>query len=107
MGLDRRGLAPSSHKRSKLRHSQSSDISVEEIRESGSSFQSLIVWGKNYVNRHLYLLKVSEMPRSVDSYLPESTKYLGVTITMDIKWNTHIGNVCTKGLANRTLVFRF
>ena len=39
---------------------QSSENSAEEIRESGSSFQYLIVWGKNCVNRHLYLLKVSE-----------------------------------------------
>ena len=33
----------------------------------------------------------------------ESIKYLGVTITSDLKWNTHIRNVCTK--ANRTLGF--
>ena len=34
----------------------------------------------------------------------ESIKYLGVTITNDLKWNTHtcISNVCTK--ANRTLL---
>ena len=31
----------------------------------------------------------------------ESIKYLGVTITNDLKWNTHISNVCTK--ANRIL----
>ena len=31
----------------------------------------------------------------------ESIKYLGVTITSDLRWNTHISNVCTK--ANRTL----
>ena len=30
-------------------------------------------------------------------------KYLGVTITNDLKWNTHITNICTK--ANRTLGF--
>ena len=30
-------------------------------------------------------------------------KYLGVTITNDLKWNTHISNICTK--ANRTLGF--
>ena len=35
----------------------------------------------------------------------ESIKYLGVTKTKDLKWNTHISNVCTK--ANRTLVFFF
>ena len=33
----------------------------------------------------------------------ESIKYLGVTITNDLKWNTHISNVFTK--ANRTLGF--
>ena len=33
----------------------------------------------------------------------ESIKYLGVTITKDLKWNTHISNVYTK--ANRTLGF--
>ena len=30
-------------------------------------------------------------------------KYLGVTITNDLKWNTHISNICNK--ANRTLGF--
>ena len=33
----------------------------------------------------------------------ESIKYLGVTITNDLKWNTHIYNVCTKAI--RTLGF--
>ena len=33
----------------------------------------------------------------------ESTKYLGVTITSDLRWNTYVSNVCTK--ANRTLGF--
>ena len=33
----------------------------------------------------------------------ESIKYLGVTVTNDLKWNTHISNVCTK--ENRTLGF--
>ena len=33
----------------------------------------------------------------------ESIKYLEVTITKDLKWNTHISNVCTK--ANRTFFF--
>ena len=30
-------------------------------------------------------------------------KYLGVTIINDLRWNTHVGNICTK--ANRTLGF--
>ena len=33
----------------------------------------------------------------------DSIKYLGVTITNDLKWKTHINNICTK--ANRTLRF--
>ena len=33
----------------------------------------------------------------------ENIKYLGVTITDYLRWNTHVSNICTK--ANRTLVF--
>ena len=33
----------------------------------------------------------------------EIIKYLGVTITSELKWNSHIRNVCTK--ANRTIGF--
>ena len=33
----------------------------------------------------------------------DNIKYLGVTITNDLKWNRHISNICTK--ANRTLGF--
>ena len=33
----------------------------------------------------------------------ESIKYLGLTITNDLRWNTHVSNVCTK--ADRTLGF--
>ena len=33
----------------------------------------------------------------------ECIKYIGVTITNDLRWNTHVSNVCTK--ANRTLGF--
>ena len=33
----------------------------------------------------------------------ESIKYLGVTISNDLRWNTHVSNICTK--ANRTLGF--
>ena len=30
-------------------------------------------------------------------------KYLGITITHDFRWNTHISNICTK--ANKTIGF--
>ena len=33
----------------------------------------------------------------------DNIKYLGVTITSDLRWNTHISNICIK--ANRTLGF--
>ena len=33
----------------------------------------------------------------------DNIKYLCVTITNDLKWNTDISNICTK--ANRTLVY--
>ena len=33
----------------------------------------------------------------------DNIKYLGVTISKDLKWNTHVSNGCTK--ANRTLGF--
>ena len=33
----------------------------------------------------------------------EKIKHLGITITNDLKWNTHVSHVCTK--ANRTLGF--
>ena len=33
----------------------------------------------------------------------ENIRYLGITITTDLKWNTHVSNICTK--ANRTLGF--
>ena len=33
----------------------------------------------------------------------DNMKYLGVTVSKDLKWNTHVSNVCTE--ANRTLGF--
>ena len=47
-------LVPGSHKRCELGHT---DISAEEIKESGRSFQSLIVCGKKLL---LYALLLAE-----------------------------------------------
>ena len=33
----------------------------------------------------------------------ENIKYIGVTITNDLKWNTHVSNICTE--ASRTVGF--
>ena len=44
-----------------------------------------------------------ERYRKPESVLKGEKSLLGVTITKDLKWNTHISNVCTK--ANRTLGF--
>ena len=33
----------------------------------------------------------------------DNIKYLGVTITNDLKWSTHVSNICAK--ANRTLAW--
>ena len=33
----------------------------------------------------------------------ENIKYLGISITNDLKWNTHVSNICTK--ADMTLGF--
>ena len=33
----------------------------------------------------------------------ESINYLGVTITNDLQWNTHVSNICTK--SNKTIGF--
>ena len=51
------------------------------------------------------------MLSSLPSYILEGTalenvdciKYLGVTVTHELRWDTHISNMCTK--ANRTLGF--
>ena len=39
--------------------------------------------------------------RVIDLENVEGIKYLEVTITNDLRWTTHVSNVCTK--ANRTL----
>ena len=70
-------------------------------------------WGMRFqpVKRNMMQLTRKRIKKIHASYTLEKTdlenvesiKYLGVTITNDLRWNTHVSNVCTK--ANRTLGF--
>ena len=70
-------------------------------------------WGMRFQPVKCNMMQLTNMRinKSEASYTLEGTvlenvdiiKYLGVTITNDLKWNTHINNICTK--ANRTLGF--
>ena len=48
-------------------------------------------------------IEASYTLESTDLEIVDSIKYLGVTITHDLRWNTRICDMCTKG--NRTLGF--
>ena len=54
-------------------------------------------------NKHLNKIQASYTLEGAVLENVDNIKYLGVTITNDLKWNTHISNICTK--TNRTLGF--
>ena len=68
----------------------------------------MIFWS---VKCNIIQIKRKQIKKINASYILEGTvhghvekiKYLGITISNDLKWNTHISNFCTK--ANRTLGF--
>ena len=70
-------------------------------------------WGMRFqpVKRNIIQITRKRIKKINASYCLEGTvldnveniKYLGVTITNDLKWNTHVSNICTK--ANRTIGF--
>ena len=66
-------------------------------------FQSVKCNMMQLTNKHASKIQASYKLEGTVLENVESIKYLGVTITKDLKWNTHISNVCTK--ANRTLGF--
>ena len=53
--------------------------------------------------KHLNKIQASYTLEGVVIENVDNIKYLGVTIPNDLKWNTHISNICTE--ANRTLGF--
>ena len=53
-------------------------------------------------------IKKTNPPFTLEETVPDNIKkkkikYLGITITNNLKWNRHVSNICTK--ANRTLGF--
>ena len=70
-------------------------------------------WGMRFqpVKCNMMQIRRKRIKKVVASYTLEGTvlenvesiKYLGVTITNELRWNTHISNICIK--ANRTLGF--
>ena len=69
-------------------------------------------WGMRFLPVKCNMMQLTKTHHKIDaSYTLESAilenvesiKYLGVTITSDLKWNSHIRNVCS--MSNRTLGF--
>ena len=74
-------------------------------RKLGMRFQSVNCNMMQLTNKRTSKVQASYKLEGTVLENVESIKYLGVTITMNLKWNTHISNVCTKD--NRTLLCCF
>ena len=72
-------------------------------RKWGMRFQPVKCNMLLLTRKHLNKIQASYTLEGADLENVDNIKYLGVTITNDLKWNTHISNICTK--ANRTLGF--
>ena len=72
-------------------------------RKWGMRFQPVKCNMMQLTNKHLNKMQASYTLEGAVLENVDNIKYLGVTITNDLKWNTHISNICTK--ANRTLGF--
>ena len=73
------------------------------VRKWGMRFQPVKCNMMQLTRKRINKIHASYTLEGTDLENVESIKYLGVTITSDLRWNTHISNVCTN--ANRT--FRF
>ena len=69
----------------------------------GMRFQPLKCNMMQLTRKRIKKIRASYTFERIDFENVESIRYLGITITSDLRWNTHASNVCTK--ANRTLGF--
>ena len=72
-------------------------------RKKGMRFQPVKCNMMQLTRKHLNKIQASYTLEGTVLENVDNIKYLGVTITNDLKWNMHISNICTK--ANRTLGF--
>ena len=72
-------------------------------RKWGMRFQPVKCNMMQLTRKRIKKIHASYTLEGIDLENVESIKYLGVTMTSDLRWNTHVSNVCTK--ANRTLGF--
>ena len=72
-------------------------------RKWGMRFQPVKFNMMQLARKHLNKIQASSTLEGTVLKHVDNIKYLGVTITNNLKWNTHISNICTK--ANKTLGF--
>ena len=72
-------------------------------RKWGMRFQPVKCNMMQLTRKRIKTIHASYTLEGTDLENVESIKYLGVTITSDLRWNTHVSNIRTK--ANRTLGF--
>ena len=72
-------------------------------RRLGMRFQPVICNMMQLTRKRIKKIHASYTLDGTDLENVESIKYIGIKITSDLRWNTHVSNVCTK--ANRTLGF--
>ena len=69
-------------------------------RKWGMRFQPVKFNMMQLTRKRIKKIHASDNLKGTDLENVESIEYFGVTITSDLRWNTHVSNVCTK--ANRT-----
>ena len=74
------------------------------VRKWGMRFQPVNCYMMQLTRKRIKKIHASYTLEGTDLEKVESIKYLGVTITSNSRWNTHVSNVCTK--ANKTLGFQ-